>query len=392
MNLNLTPSIKKLASYIQDSNFEGFDPYDTLNSFIPFHWGGKWGQVLAIQFQKRNPVNIRPLIGIKKFHSTKGMGLLLLAYINLYKLEANDVIRGHIEFIKNWLLCNQQRYEGNGCWGYDYNYATRRSTVKKGHPTIIHHSYIQRALFSYWQLFKDKKVEDVLLESKNFVLNALQRIKDGQELCFTYNPTATGCCYNANMHAAECLARVYFISKDEVLKTHAINAVNFVVKYQKKEGFWNYSAKYPSGPEETQIDFHQGFILDSFDEVSKYLNYTCMSWQKAIDKGLDYYYNVQFNKNGSSLWRVPRVFPIDIHNQAQGILTFSRFSKNCTKYKEFADKIADWTIKNMQDTKKGYFYYRKYRNYYNRIPYMRWSQAWMLLALSELLLKNQDDD
>jgi len=36
-------------------------------------------------------------------------------------------------------------------------------------------------------------------------------------------------------------------------------------------------------------------------------------------------------------------------------------------------------------SKKGYFYYQKHRFYTNKISYMRWSQAWMLLAISRNL-------
>ena len=35
--------------------------------------------------------------------------------------------------------------------------------------------------------------------------------------------------------------------------------------------------------------------------------------------------------------------------------------------------------------KAGYFYYQIQPYYKNKIPYMRWSQAWMLLALATLL-------
>ena len=51
-----------------------------------------------------------------------------------------------------------------------------------------------------------------------------------------------------------------------------------------------------------------------------------------------------------------------------------------------AHKIAEWTINNMS-SKKGFFYYRKYKWYTIKIPYMRWSQAWMLLALSYIIEK-----
>jgi hypothetical protein len=45
--------------------------------------------------------------------------------------------------------------------------------------------------------------------------------------------------------------------------------------------------------------------------------------------------------------------------------------------------ILQWAFKNMW-SKKGYFYYQKTRFIKNRVPYMRWSQAWMLFALSTL--------
>ena len=38
----------------------------------------------------------------------------------------------------------------------------------------------------------------------------------------------------------------------------------------------------------------------------------------------------------------------------------------------------------MQDP-QGYFYAHDWGFFKNKIPYMRWSQAWMMLALSELL-------
>jgi hypothetical protein len=86
------------------------------------------------------------------------------------------------------------------------------------------------------------------------------------------------------------------------------------------------------------------------------------------------------------MWRIPREWPVDIHNQAQGIITSSRLSHLNPEYLEFAKKIACWTIENMQD-KTGYFYFRKNRFYTNKISYMRWSNAWMFLALAELLKK-----
>ncbi|WP_068320824.1 prenyltransferase/squalene oxidase repeat-containing protein [Pyrococcus kukulkanii] len=108
--------------------------------------------------------------------------------------------------------------------------------------------------------------------------------------------------------------------------------------------------------------------------------------QKAIEKGVDFYINRQFSPEGWSYYRYPIKYPIDIHNQAQGIITFSKLYKafKNPRYLEFAEKIAGWTIKNMQDP-TGYFYAHRWPGFVNKIPYMRWAQAWMMLALVTLL-------
>jgi hypothetical protein len=60
------------------------------------------------------------------------------------------------------------------------------------------------------------------------------------------------------------------------------------------------------------------------------------------------------------------------------------------KHQSLANKVMDWTIKNMQHP-SGYFYYQKKKYFSSRIPYMRWAQAWMFYAMSYyLLLKNRE--
>ena len=85
-----------------------------------------------------------------------------------------------------------------------------------------------------------------------------------------------------------------------------------------------------------------------------------------------------------SYWRIPKKWPVDIHNQSQGIITFSMFEDYDPGYLGFAEKIAMWTIKNMQDA-NGRFYYQKWPFVINKIDYMRWNQGWMFLALTKLL-------
>ena len=58
------------------------------------------------------------------------------------------------------------------------------------------------------------------------------------------------------------------------------------------------------------------------------------------------------------------------------------------KYKNLVDKTFEWTIENMQD-ERGFFYFQKNRTFTSRIPYMRWSQAWMFYAMTFYLKSNK---
>jgi hypothetical protein len=75
---------------------------------------------------------------------------------------------------------------------------------------------------------------------------------------------------------------------------------------------------------------------------------------------------------------------LDIHSAAQALALFSRVGG----YEALNQKIANWMLDNMRD-KKGFFYCQKNRFFINRIPYMRWSQAWALHALCSLMLSNE---
>ena len=58
---------------------------------------------------------------------------------------------------------------------------------------------------------------------------------------------------------------------------------------------------------------------------------------------------------------------------------------------ETAERILRWVLANLQ-VEEGRFYYRKYRHHTKRVTLMRWCQAWMAYATSELLLAARDAD
>ena len=376
-------SLEKLRLYIEQENFKGYDPYDTLNSPFRFKLFGKFTAVLALQFQKRNPVNIRPLLGIKKEHNPKALGLFLYSYCKLQQHQPNKNYTTQINYLFNELKNNYTKGFSGYCWGYNFDWASSGKYIAKFSPNIVVTAFVAKGIYEYYQLTKNEEALTVLHSIGNFILKDLPITEFESGICFSYTTLGVDNCYNASLLAATVLAKLYSLTKNEMYKNYAIKAVDFVVSKQHADGHWNYSMD-DKGKERIQIDFHQGYIIDCIADVVQYANIQNEKYVEAISKGTVYYREQQFFENGQAKWRLPKIYPVEIHNQSQGIITFCQKKQ----YANFAKTIANYTIDNMQD-KKGFFYYRKLKNYTHKTPYMRWSQAWMFTALTELIIAEE---
>ncbi len=383
MQNNIEVSFSKLKTYIEKENFKGYDPYDTLNSWIPFKRLGKWPAVIATQIQKRNPINIRPLIGINKEINPKAFGLLLQAYSMLYDKTKDKTNLTQATYFYHYLKENYSKGYSGHAWGYNFPWASPVKFVDSFVPSSVVTGFVCRGLWQYYQITKNEETAEIIKSASEFILKDLKVYTDETGKCISYTPVMQDVCYNSSLLAAEVLAMTYSLTREHSLKEFCLELVDFVIKRQNSDGKWNYSENIITRKEREQVDFHQGYILESICAIKDLINVNDEKWDQAIIPGLDFYYHKQFFQNGRSLWRLPAEYPVDIHNQAQGIITFSKLQKFNKEYFPFANKIAEWTIENMQ-AKDGHFYYRNLKYFKNKISYMRWSQAWMFLALTTL--------
>lgn len=382
--MNFQKEINRLIIYLEAQQFKGYDPYDTLNSWVPFHWFGKWGPMIAIQVQKRNPFNIRPILGIKKGINPKGYGLMLKAFCINYTISGDKKSLDHANLIFEWLVNNYSKGYSGYAWGYNFDWASSEEYLKAYTPSVVVTSFVVDGLMEYYKLTGNEKAKEIIISASDYVLKDLPITNLDTGISFAYTHQSKGCCYNASLLGAEILAKTYMLTQNEIYLKPARQAIDFVIAMQKSDGHWNYSFNPDTKNEREQIDFHQGFVLVSLWNYMKFSGDTDPIITEAINKGLKFYKTNQFFDSGQSLWRIPRTYPVEIHNQAQGIITFSMMSELDESYGPFSEKIAKWTIEHMQD-KKGYFYYRLNKKFKNKISYVRWSQAWMLLALAVLI-------
>ena len=379
-------SLDSLLAYVDTRNWRGYDPYDGLNSKVFKGLGLNkvaFFRLAWIQLFKRNPINLRRLLLVPEGYNPKGIGLFLSAYskelITIKRNEkgsSSDLQRVVQELAELLIELRSEGYSGS-CWGYNFDWQARgRLFFPSGTPTVVATTYAAYGLFDAYEATGNTRYLNVALDAVNFVLKDLSRdYRDDGTFLFSYSVTkGNNTVYNASLLGSKLLSRAYYYNKDESLIDVAKGSVQAVMNAQEKDGSWVYGEL----PIQSWKDsFHTGFNLECLADYMKFTG--DKSFEAGINLGFDYYMNNFFTDEGIPKYYNNEVFPIDIHSPAQLVLTVESLGR-MKEYRGLVEKVINWTIKNMQDP-KGYFYYQKKKYWTTKIPYMRWSQAWMAHSL-----------
>src|SRR5262249_19770877 len=131
-------------------------------------------------------------------------------------------------------------------------------------------------------------------------------------------------------------------------------------------------------------NFHTGYNLDSLDG---YIEATGdREFETHLGRGLRFFKEHFIEGNGTPRYYHTRTHPVDIQCAAQAIDTLARFGGRDPECLELAQRVAGWTIQNMQH-RDGYFFYRRYPLVTAKIPMLHWGQATMFKALAHLAFR-----
>lgn len=388
--LDIINSFYKLRNYCESEDFKGWDPYDGLNSTFfqatPLKRSA-FARLVLIQTFKRSPINLRPLFGVSKQYNAKGIALFLIGYCNIYEvlnknpkdfegITKKDCLI-QINHLANLLIEMRNTEYSGACWGYNFDWQARRLFLfPKDTPTVVATSFAVTALFKAFEITKNKEYHDIAVSSGKFIIHDLHRTKKSKGFLFSYSPlNGNDTVYNASLLGSKTLALCYHYSGNEEYKKAAKESVKACIEAQNDDGSWLYGEL----PIQNWIDsFHTGYNLEA---LKTYQNYTGdIDYEKNIEKGFEFYINNFFLNDGTPKYYHNKIYPIDIHCPGQMPVTFSILGKQI-EYRDIEEKVLRWTIDNMQD-RKGYFYYQMKKGLSSKIPYMRWSQAFMFYAFS----------
>lgn len=373
-------SIIDLCDWLEKNDYRGYDTFDGLSSFLrPLTFETKLLRTVLQQGVRRLVVNVRPLLGIKKHHSSKGMGFLARGFLRLHRSTGDPAWRDKAEFALRWLIEHQSKGYSGACWGNHFDYQSRGFYLPKGVPTIVWTSLIGHAFLDGYEQLNNPEYLQIANSACEHIVRDLQTFQYGEAVCISYVPGMDSQVHNSNTLGASLLARTYSHTRNEAYLELAQRAFLYAVKYQRPDGSWYYGEL----SKNHWIDnFHTAYVLDCFKYYLEYLKDG--RFEQTMETGYTYWKNTFFLSDGTPRYYHYKTLPLDIQCCSQAIDTFVLFSDRDPEALSLASKVAQWTIKHMQHP-TGYFYYRRYSNLFvNKTPTLHWGQATMLCALAGL--------
>jgi hypothetical protein len=395
------------TEYIIRTGYRGWDPYDLQE--LPFYRNVLKRGSRSIAGDKRNyffylvriilfsseiffPKTLRKILRVPVRLNYKALGLIGLGYISQYRKTKDPVLLEEIQKIRSMLLSNSFASYPGKHWGYPFDW---QSSVffPKGTPSGVVTSVIGKFFLEYRACFNDTTVDPILHDIAEFFMKGLNRTGNGEnEVCFSYTPMDTYQVHNANLFVAEYLLKVSVLLEDNSCRDLALKAMKFTLNRINEDG----SIYYGTGSQYTTVDnYHTGFVIRTLVNINLILQDPLI--RTKIDELFNYYFTHFFHLN-----KYPRITntslnPVDIHSVSESILVLDNFRKSSSSIETVFNNVVEFAVNEMYCKKKGYFIYRVYITKGGKsikkvkIPYLRWSQAWMNFALSSILFPLPDE-
>ena len=312
-------------------------------------------------------------MGVPRQRHLKGIALCTSAYATLAHLDAGEPYRRRALTLADELASRSIEVgEGIG-WGYDFDVQTRWGFYPRGAPNAIATAFSAHALLDAAELVDDDRLADLARRAARFAYSDLWRPEPG---FFAYHTASDTVIHNASLLVVGLIARCE--PDDSQGFDAASAAVAFHVGRQRANGSWPYG----EAPGLDWIDgYHTAYNLVSLARWVDRCSDPAVGG--ALERGLGFYITHLFQPDGAPRASDRAVYPIDVHAASSAIWTLALLRHLDARALDLAERVADWSLSTMRRP-DGRFAFQQHRRYRNSVPYFRWSDAHMLLALSTL--------
>ena len=392
----ISEAIDRTKRFIEQNGIDTYDPFDVLGTSLgqkviakrtPLTFLGRmplWFGMLHA------PIFIRKLLGTKKRAAAGGVASLAAFYTCQGSEEDLRTSRAHLE----WLVEHATRKDGYIGWGFPYPWLHKThlpAGTPIGHTTMT----CGNAFLRYYEATGDAWAIEPLLALCLFFDRGLNKTElSAESAAVSYTPTDHTQVINVQADLGSLLFRVGSKLEKPEFGDLGLKLIQCVLENQNQDGSWYYST-FASVGKATFIDnHHTGMVLSSLSEVHAALpegDPRRPRLEEAVNLGTRYFLEHLFTPEGLPKFYHDAIYPLDIYNFAQSIVTLLDIRKIVEQdpalhsaAELMLQRVLNQLFKLMYKTEGG-FLYRRTRFQKQDLRSLRWADALTAFALTRYL-------
>lgn len=298
----------------------------------------------------------------------KALALCISAYVRLAKHEQATRLAERLQ-------SRARRTSSGAGWGYAFDVHMRWGSYAAGQPNAVVTSYAAHALLD---LDDPERFDGPIADAMSLATSELVAFAGG-EAYFVYCHGSKVPIHNANLLVASFVARAS--EPGSFQRDLASRAVAYTLARQRPDGSWPYG----EAKSLAWVDgFHTAYILERL--VQWYEFEPSLDVLDAITRGSAYFIDNLLDVDGAARATNLSRFPIETHAAASAITALTALLPYDDRAATIAPVVMQWSLDRLRRA-DGRFVYRRGRVLVNRVPYIRWSDAHMLLALANYIAR-----
>jgi hypothetical protein len=378
--MTLINRISRIDESLKNDDLRSYDPYDGLFSPIAplLTFNNQFLSRVVQQVVFRSPVNLRPILGVKKLLHTKAISDFVSGYAILYAASKD---KEHKRQCLRWLteLENIAVKTANGqAWGLRFPFATRFVQADAKTPNIFQTINAINAYLDVHEFVDNEASLDPVFAALNYIKTVFGYVENDEYVFWKYWSNLDQEIFNVSGLMVGVLSRLYTITRDESHCKLAVKTYNYLINRQNADGSWYYAhgerAKFIDG-------FHTGYILEG---MMRSVIAEIITVDESFEKGVAFFLNNFFTEDKTPKYFHNKMDAHDIQNGAQAIQTLTFLSKLNYVSLQFVIDVFERVDKIFWND-KGYYDCRKNAGILYSIPMHRWATGPMFVALANLL-------
>lgn len=396
-------ALDKFVGWLEGVGYNSYDPYDI--------WGTSYGRMARrLYYDKRlaGVLMTGPLIlmevlcprlrgaFVNKQRYPTADAQLALAFLNLHRVRptgrSGEIWLAKAKDLAASLLTQSIPGYRGLCWGYPFDWQNVNGLMPKDTPHITATPYCYEVFSQLFDAAGDEQYFDVARSIMEFVSEDLKDTPTGKEsAASSYTPFDRGKVVNASAYRAFLLIDAARRFHSDKYEKKAWKNLRFILESQQTDGSWLYAI---DNPREAFIDhFHTCFVLKNLYKLNCHLH--SIEVTEAIERGYRWYRDAMFDERGEprSFAVAPRVqiVRLEMYNFAEAISLGVLLRKDFPEAFEHANDLAMHLVRRYQ-VPEGYWVTRTYLGgIRHTVPFLRWPQSQLFLALTSLLLAVSPD-